>query len=90
MTTEEKIYEFETKSLDDLSVCLALGAEVVKVDRNSDARFFTFYLRGDFDMEAVSLQLASKTLKVCVGDRVIDAYDLLEAVRRAKSVVHQR
>lgn len=82
MITEEK-YTYETKSLDEFAVALALGAEVVSVDRKGDDRFFTFHLRGDFDMEKVSLQLASKTLQ-------INAYDLCEALRRAKSIVHSR
>lgn len=83
MITEEKTYTYETKSLDEFAVALALGAEVVSVDRKDDDRFFTFHLRSDFDMEKIALQLASKTLK-------INAYDLCEALRRAKSIVHSR
>lgn len=76
-------YEYRTKSLDEFAVALAMGAEVVAVDRVSDDRFFTFTLRGDFDIEGIALQLASRTLQ-------INAYDLCEALRRAKSVVHNR
>lgn len=81
---EKKIFKHETKSLDELSVLLALGAEVKQVDRNSDSRFYKFFLETDkFDMEKTTLALASKTLTV-------NAYDLLEAGRRAKSIIHAR
>jgi hypothetical protein len=83
MITEEKTYRYNTKSLDEFSVCLALGAEVVDVDREGDDRFFTFHLKASFDMEKTALQLASKTLTV-------NAYDLCEALRRAKSLIHSK
>ena len=81
--SEEKTFKYETKSLDDFAVALALGAEVVSVDRKDDDRFFTFHLKASFDIEKMALQLASKTLTV-------NAYDLCEALRRAKSIVHNR
>lgn len=80
---EEKIYEYETQSLDEFSVALALGAEVVKIDRETDIRFFTFTLKGKFDIESTMLSLASKTLE-------INAFLLCEALRRAKAVIHRR
>lgn len=83
-TEEKKCFTYETKSLDDLAVALALGAEVVDVVRERpDDRFFTFHLRGPFDIKTIALQLASRTL-------TINAYDVLEANRRAKSLVHSR
>lgn len=81
--TEEKIFVYETRSLDDLAVALALGAEVVDVDKKTGERFFTFYLKGSFDIKAAALKLASRTLEM-------NAYDLLEANRRAKSLVHSQ
>lgn len=81
--SDRELYEYRTKSLDEFAVALAMGAEVVAVDRVSDDRFFTFTLRGDFDIESIALQLASKTLS-------INAADLCEAMKRAKSVVHSR
>jgi hypothetical protein len=81
--TEEKIFTYETKSLDDLAVALAMGAEVVDVVRKPEDRFFTFHLKGSFDIKAVALKLASRTLE-------LNAYDVLEANRRAKSIVHSR
>jgi hypothetical protein len=83
METKVENQIYRTKSLDEFAVALALNAEVVGVDRASDDRFFTFILKCDFDMEKIALQLASRTL-------VINAYDLCEALRRAKSVIHQR
>jgi hypothetical protein len=80
---EEKMYSYKTQSLDEFSVALALGAEVVEVDRETDTRFFTFHLKGKFDMESTMLSLASKTL-------VINAYLLCDAMRRAKSLIHRR
>ena len=80
---EEKTYEYKTQSLDELAVALALGAEIVKVDRDTDARFFAFHLTGKFDIETTMLSLASKTLE-------INAYALCEALRRAKSVIHRK
>ena len=88
MDTEK--FTYKTKSLDELSLALAMGAEVVKVDRDSDERFFTFHLSAPFDMEKTSLQLASKTIKFHICDREVDIYDLLDAVRRSKSIIHQR
>lgn len=82
-TEEKKVFSYRTRSLDEFAVALSLGAEVVGVERKDDDRFFTFHLRGDFDMEKIALQLASRTL-------VVNAYDLCEALRRAKSIVHSR
>ena len=79
---DEKKYEYKTQSLDEFAIALALGAEVVEVDRNTE-RFFTFSLRGNFDMESTMLSLASRTL-------TINAYALCDALRRAKSLVHRR
>ena len=79
----EKTYEYKTQSLDEFSVALALGAEVTEVDRESDTRFFEFHLKAKFDMEKMKLSLASKTLTV-------NAYDLCEAMRRAKSIIHRK
>lgn len=81
--TEEKVYTFETRSLDDLAVALALGAEVTDVQKKPGDKFLTFHLKGRFDIKAVSLKLASRTLE-------INAYDVLEANRRAKSIVHSQ
>ena len=78
-----KIYELDTQSLDEFSCALALGAEVVKVDRESDLRFFTFSLRAKFDLEVMRLALASRTLEV-------NAYALCDAIRRAKSIIHRK
>ena len=75
-------YTYETKSLDEFAVLMALGAEVVHVDRITDPRFFKFSLRSDvIDLEKKALELASKTLE-------INAYQLCDAMRRCKSVVH--
>lgn len=77
-------YKYNTKSLDEFITSLALGAEVVKVDRLTDPRFFTFYLESEtVDLEKKMLELASRTLE-------INAYTILDAGRRAKSVVHAR
>ena len=82
--TEKTTYSYKTRSLDEFAVALALGAEVTGVSKdNPDERFFTFHLRGAFDIEKTALALASKTL-------VVNAYDLCEALRRAKSLVHQK
>lgn len=80
---DEKKYEYRTQSLDEFSVALALGAEVVEVDRETDTRFFTFKLRANFDMEEMRLSLASKTL-------LVNAYALCDALRRCKSLIHKR
>lgn len=80
---DEKTYEYKTQSLDEFACALALGAEVVSVDRDSDPRFYTFNLRGKFDMEKMRLELASRTL-------TINAYSLCDALRRAKAVIHRR
>jgi hypothetical protein len=82
-TEEQKVFTYQTKSLDDLAVALAMGAEVVDVVREAGDRFFTFHLKGSFDIKAVALKLASRTLEM-------NAYDVLEANRRAKSIVHSR
>lgn len=80
---EKKVFTYRTRSLDEFAVALSKGAKVVGVERKPDDRFFTFHLESDFDMEEVALQLASRTL-------VVNAYDLCEALRRAKSIVHSR
>ena len=82
-TIEEKTHEYKTQSLDEFAVSLALGAEVVSVDRNTDERFFTFFLKAKFDIEKAMLSLASKTLEV-------NAYALCDAMRRSKSVIHRK
>jgi hypothetical protein len=81
--TEEKTYEYKTQSLDEFAVSLALGAEIVGVDRLTDPRFFTFNIKATFDVEKSMLSLASKTLDV-------NAYALCDAMRRAKSLIHRR
>lgn len=78
----EKIYAYSTQSLDEFAVALALGAEVVYVDKLTDSRFFTFRLKATFDMEKTMLELASRTLTV-------NAYALCDALRRCKSVIHR-
>ena len=83
MIPEQKTYEYKTQSLDEFACALALGAEVVKVDRDTDQRFFTFSLTGEFDIEKAMLSLASKTLE-------INAYLLCDAMRRCKSIVHRK
>lgn len=80
---EQTIYTYKTQSLDEFACALALGAEVVNVDRLTDTRFFTFEITGNFDIEKSMLALASKTLE-------INAYALCDALRRAKSLVHRR
>jgi hypothetical protein len=61
---------------------MALGAKIVGVKREKeDDRFLTFMFEGEIDMEAIALQLASKTL-------VVNAADLLDANKRMKSVIH--
>jgi len=80
---EQNTFEYKTQSLDEFAVALAMGAEVVNVDRNTDERFFTFSLKGDFDIEQTMLKLASKTLD-------INAYALCDALRRAKSLIHRK
>lgn len=83
-TNTEKTYEYETKSLDEFAVALSIGAEITKVDRVKDPKFYTFYLKHEtIDIEKIALQLASRTLTV-------NAYELCEAMRRAKSVIHSR
>ena len=77
------VYKYETQSLDEFACALALGAEVTRVDKDSDPRFFTFYLNASFDMEKMRLALASKTLE-------INAYNLCDAIRRAKAIIHRR
>lgn len=77
-------YRYDTKSLDEFTVLLALGANLTKVDRLTDTRFYTFSLESEtIDLEKKTLELASKTLE-------INAYQLLDAGRRAKSVIHSR
>lgn len=83
-TIQITIHKYETKSLDEFAVLLSLGAEVVKVDRVSDPKFYKFYLTSEkVDMEKAALSLASKTLDV-------NAYELCEAMRRCKSIIHSR
>lgn len=77
------VFKYETKSLDEFAVLLSLGAEVVSVDRLTDSKFYRFSLSSGWDMEKKTLELASRTLQV-------NAYDLCEAMRRAKSVIHSR
>lgn len=81
--TITKEYEYKTQSLDELAVSLALGAEIVEVDRLTDPRFYTFKIKGTFDIEKNMLSLASRTLD-------INAYALCDALRRAKSLIHRR
>lgn len=81
METENKTYEYKTQSMDEFAVALALGAEVVGVDKTT--RFFTFSLKATFDMEVTMLALASRKLEV-------NAYNLCDALRRAKSLIHRR
>lgn len=83
MVTEQITYKHSTQSLDEFALALALGAEIVEVDRLTDPRFFTFHLKGNFNIEEATLALASKSIKV-------NAHDLFDAMRRAKSVVHRR
>lgn len=82
MVTKEETKKYSTKSIDSAACVMALGARIVGVRREKpEDRFLTFIFEGEFDMEGVALQLASKSLS-------INAYDLLEAARRLKSVVH--
>lgn len=80
---EEKVYSYKTRSLDELAVALALGAEVVDVEKKPEDRFLTFHLKSIFDMKPVALQLASRTL-------TINAQDLCDALKRAKSIIHSQ
>lgn len=81
-TTKEETKKYSTKSIDSAACVMALGARIVGAKREKEEdKFLTFIFEGEFDMEATALQLASKTLTV-------NAYDLLEAARRLKSVVH--
>ena len=83
VTKAEERFTYKTKSLDEFAVALALGAEATGVKREKpDDKFLTFYLQADFDINEIALQLASRTLK-------INAYDLCDAMRRAKAVVHR-
>lgn len=86
METKEEPKEstkYSTKSIDSAACVMALGARIVGVKREKEEdRFLTFLFESNFDMEKTALELASKTL-------TINAYDLLEAARRLKSVVHQ-
>ena len=79
----EQTYKHSTQSLDEFALALALGAEIVEVDRLTDPRFFTFHLKGNFNIEEATLALASKSIQV-------NAHDLFDAMRRAKSLVHRR
>lgn len=88
MITEEKIKvvetkRYHTKSLDSAACIMASGARIIGVKREKeDDRFLTFYFEGTFDMEQVAIDLAAKTLR-------LNTYDVLESVRRLKSLVHQ-
>lgn len=81
MTDEKKIYKHETRSLYDLSVCLALGARLVAVDRSNPKSHKFFLESEDVDLNQASLDLASKKL-------IINAYELLDAYSRAKTIIH--
>ena len=81
---DEQVYTYETKSLKEFAVLLALGATISKIDRKTDTRFFKFYLESTtVDLEKKALEFASKTL-------VINAYELLDAYRRATEIVHSK
>ena len=82
METENITYEYDTESLDEFACALALGAEVVKVDKKDESRFLRFYLKANFDMDKMSLSLASKTLQ-------IDALALCNAIRTCKSIINR-
>lgn len=78
----EKVYRYSTRSIYEFTVCLALGATIVSVDRETDPRHFEFTVESKtIDLEKKALELASRTL-------VMNAYELLDAYGRAKSVVH--
>ena len=83
METEQKTHTYKTQSLDEFAVALALGAEVVGMEKTTDSRFFTFNLKANFDMGTTMLSLASRTLEM-------NAYDLCSAIRRAKNLIHRR
>lgn len=75
--------KYSTKSIDSAACVMALGARIVGVKREKEEdRFLTFFFESNFDMEKIALDLASKVLTV-------NAYELLEAARRLKSLVHQ-
>jgi hypothetical protein len=82
MELKEEPKKYSTKSIDSAACVMALGAKIVGVKREKeDDRFLTFMFEGEIDMEAIALQLASKTL-------VVNAADLLDANKRMKSVIH--
>jgi hypothetical protein len=82
MDLKEQPKKYSTKSIDSAACVMALGAKIVGVKREKeDDRFLTFMFEGEIDMEAIALQLASKTL-------VVNAADLLDANKRMKSVIH--
>lgn len=84
METKEESKKYSTQSIYPAACVLALGAEIVGVKRESpEDRFLTFIFQGSFDMEAVALKLASKTLEV-------NAYELLEAYGRLKTLIHSQ
>lgn len=83
-TSDKKIYKHKTKSIYELATCLALGAKVVSVDRETNIRFYEFSLESEtVDLEKACLELASKIL-------TINAYELLDAFTRAKSIIHSK
>lgn len=84
METKEEPKKYSTKSIDSAACVMALGARIVGVKREEkEDRFLTFLFEGNFDMEKIALELASKTL-------TLNAYELLEAARRLKSIVHSQ
>lgn len=84
METKEELKKYSTKSIYPAACVLALGAEIVGVKKEKpDDKFLTFMFTGTFDMDEVALKLASKTLE-------INAYELLEAYGRLKSLIHSQ
>lgn len=82
MTIPEETKKYSTKSIDTAACIMAHGARIVGVKREDEKdKFLTFIFEAAFDMEAISLQLASKTL-------TINAADLLDANKRMKSIIH--
>jgi hypothetical protein len=74
--------KYQTKSIDSAACIMAKGARIVGVKRESpEDRFLTFIFEGEFDMEAIALQHASRTL-------LLNTADLLDANKRMKSVIH--
>ncbi len=83
-TPEKTVYRYSTRSIYEFAVCLAVGAEIVSVDRETDIRHYRFHVKSEsVDLEKKALELQSKTL-------VMNAYELLDAYGRAKSVIHSK